>query len=69
MVLIGLIQSNFFENLETKEFPNHVIQVSKQDLLKFETVSFNADQMKRVNLTYSKIDLSNVKCLSKLFDY
>lgn len=64
MVLIGFVQKLFFENLETKEVPNHVIRVSKQDLLKCNFINFHG-KMKGVNLTCSKIDLSNLKWLSK----
>lgn len=66
MVLIGLIQRLFFENLETEEFPSHVIRVSKHDLSNFN--SFNCFQVNGVDLTCSNIDLSNIKCLSKFFE-
>ena len=65
MVLIGLLQKHFFDNLITQKFPNHVIIVRKEDLLNVKQIAcFN---FKVVNLSASKsIDLCNIETLSKL---
>ena len=65
MVLIGLLQKHFFDNLKTQKFPSHVIIVRKEDLLNVKQIEcFN---LKGVNLSASKtIDLSNLETLSKL---
>ena len=65
MVLIGLLQKHFFDNLKTQKFPSHVIIVRKEDLLNIKEIEcFN---LKGVNLSASKtIDLSsNLEPLSK----
>ena len=67
MVLISLIEKYFFKNLETITFPSHVIQVTKQNLLKCESITFY-QQVKGVDLTCSKADLSSLKYLCKLFE-
>ena len=64
MVLIGLLQKHFFDNLKTQKFPSHVIIVRKEDLLTVKQIEcFN---LKGVNLSASKtIGLCNVEKLSK----
>ena len=65
MVLIGLLQKNFFDNLKTQKFPSHVIIVRKEDLLNIQEIE--CYDLKKVNLSASKsIDLSNLEELSKL---
>ena len=65
MVLIGLLQKHFFDNLKYQKFPSHVLIVRKEDLLKIKEIQcFN---LKGVNLSASKtIDLCNLETLSKL---
>ena len=65
MVLFGLLQKHFFDNLKTQKFPSHVIIVRKEDLLNVKEIEcFNS---KGVNLSASKtIHLSNLETLSKL---
>ena len=65
MVLIGLLQKHFLENLKTQKFPTHVIIVRKEDLLNVKQIEcFN---LKGVNLSASKsIDLSNIEKLSTI---
>ena len=55
MVLIGLIQECFFENLNL-ESPNHLIRVSRTNLRNVKSISCYY-VMNGVNLTYSSIDL------------
>ena len=62
MVLIGLLQKNFFE-----KFTCHLISVRKQDLLNVQKVVFNYDEI-GVNLTNESI-LCNVEDLSKIIIY
>ena len=64
MVLIGLLQKHFFDNLKTQKFPSHVIIVRKEDLFNIKEIEcFN---LKGVNLSASKsIYLSNLETLSK----
>ena len=65
MVLIGLLQKHFFDNLETQKFPTHVIIVRKEDLLNIKEIE--CLNLKRLNLSSSKtIDLSKLETLSKL---
>ena len=53
MVLIGLIHECFFENLNnTQELPNHLIRVSRNNLLNVRSISCHY-AMSGVNLTYS----------------
>ena len=65
MLLIGLLQKHFFDNLKTQKFPSHVIIFRKEDLLnvqKIECIYLNG-----VNLSASKtIELSNLETLRKL---
>ena len=65
MVLIGLLQKQFFENLQTKKFPSHVVSSRKQDLLNVQQIDCNYP-FSGVNLTATSIDLSNLETLSKL---
>lgn len=54
MVLIGLIHECFFENLNnTHELPNHMIRVSRNDLLNVRSISCHY-ATSAVNLTYSQ---------------
>ena len=65
MVLIGLLQKHFFDNLKTQKFPSHVIIIRKEDLLKIREIE--CDNLNGVNLSASKtIELSNLETLSKL---
>lgn len=66
MVLICLLLKYFHENITTQQFPNHVIRVSKQDLLKIKRIDFEYN-ISRINLTNSSIDLSKLEYLSKQF--
>lgn len=69
MVLIGLLQKYFFDNLKSEKFPSHVIEVRKKDLLNIKQISlfYSVDEL---NLTdSSSIDLSNIERLSKIFFY
>ena len=64
MVLIGLLQKHFFDNLKTQKFPSHVIIVRKEDLLNVKQIS--CSYFKGVNLSASKaIYLSNLEKLGK----
>ena len=63
MVLIGLLQKHFFDNLQTQKFPSHVIIVRKEDLLNVKQIQ--CYNLKGVNLSASKTtDLSNLETLS-----
>ena len=68
MLLIGLLQMHFFDNLITQKFPSHVIIVRKEDLLNVKRIQcFN---LKGVNLSASKsIDLSNLETLCNFIFY
>ena len=62
MLLIGLLQMHFFDNLKTQKFPSHVIIVRKEDLLNVKKIQ--SFYLKGVNLSASKtIDLSNLETL------
>lgn len=64
IVLIGLLQKHFFDNLRNQKFPSHVIIVRKEDLLNVKEIK--CSDLKGVNLSASKsIDLSNLETLSK----
>ena len=65
MVLIGLLQKQFFQNLQTEKFPSHVIVSRKQDLLEIQGIDFNY-LLSGVNLTATSIDFSNLEELSNL---
>ena len=58
MVLIGLLFKCFIENLSS--FPNHVIHVSKQDVLNIESIEFKQG-FSAVNITTSS---STMNCLN-----
>ena len=63
MVLIGLLQKHFFDNLKTQKYLSHVIIVRKEDLLNIKEIECLI--LKGVNLSASKtIDLSNLETLS-----
>ena len=65
MVLIGLLQKHFFNNLNTQKFPSHVIIVRKEDLLNVKQI--DCSFLKGVNISASKsFDLCNLETLSKL---
>ena len=65
MVLIGLLQKHFFDNLTTQKFPSHVIIVRKEDLLNVKEIQ--CFDLKGVNLSAARtIDLCNLERLSKL---
>ena len=65
MVLIGLLQKDFFDNLKTQKFPSHVIIVRKEDLLNVKDIECYF--FKEVNLsTFKTIQLSNLETLSKI---
>ena len=67
MILIGLFQKLFFDNLKSEKFPSHVIEVRKQDLLDIKeiTLYYAVDGL---NLTdSSSIDLSNLESLGNDF--
>ena len=66
MVLIGLVQKQFFDNLKTEQFPSHVIIVRKRDVLNIQEIACNF-HLSGVNLTARSIDLSNLEILSKLY--
>ena len=64
MVLIGLLQKHFFENLKNQKFPSHVIIVRKEDLLNAKEIE--CFYLKGVHLSASKTkDLSNLETLGK----
>ena len=63
MILIGLLQKQFFDNLKTQKFPSHVIIARKQDILKIQDIS--CTYLKGVNLTSTTIDLSKLERLGK----
>ena len=67
MILIGLLQKCFFENLKSEKFPSHVIEVRKQDLLNIKQIGCNY-HVSEVNLNDSSlIDFSNLEFLCKIF--
>ena len=65
MVLIGLLQKHFFDNLKTEKFPSHVITVRKHDILDVKEIT--CYHLHGVNLSSTTIDLSNLQSLCKLF--
>ena len=66
MILIGLLQKHFFENLKSEKFPSHVISVRKQDLLNIKQIDFFYEA-NEVNLTgLSTIYLSKLESLGKI---
>ena len=64
MVLIGLLLKSFRDNIKAQQFPNHVIRVSKQDLVKIQRIDFEY-QTNSIDLTNSLVDLSKLEYLSK----
>ena len=63
MVLIGLLYKHFIDNLFN--FPNHIMRVCKQDVLKIKEIYFD-HTYSEVNLTSSStIDLSKLLKLCK----
>jgi hypothetical protein len=67
VILIGLLYTRFIENLtSSKDFPpNHIIRVSKQEVLNIEGIDYEYDFI-GVNLTNpSIIYLSNLVHLCK----
>ena len=65
MVLIGLLLKYFFENIQSLQFPNHFIRVSKQALLEIKGIIFKYNYIRAISLTNSSIDLSKLEYLSK----
>ena len=64
MVLIGLLQRDFLDNLKTQKFPSHVIIVRKEDLKNIKDIE--CFYLKGVNLSASQtMHLSNLEKLSK----
>ena len=64
MVLTFLLYKYFINNLSN--FPDHVIHVRKQDVLKIESIYYR-HEFSSVNLTSSStIDLSKLVYISKL---
>ena len=66
MILIGLLQTEFFENLQTEKFPSHMIRSRKQDLLSIQEIVCNY-RLNEVNLTVTSVHFSNLEILSKLY--
>lgn len=64
MVLIGLLLKYLYNNILNQKFPNHVIRVSKKDLLNIKRMDFHYE-ISGINLTNSLIDLSKLEYLSK----
>ena len=63
MVLIGLLYNNFIGNMQN--FPNHVIEVRKQDVSNLFSIVFK-HHYSRINFNSSStIDLNNLFSLSK----
>ena len=68
MVLIGLILNYFYENLtSTTPTPNHVIHISKADIVNIRGIVVNF-HVKGIDLTSkSSIDLSKLEYLRKIY--
>lgn len=64
MILIGLLQKQFFRNLQTEKFPSHMINSRKEDLLKIQAIDCSC-RLSGVNLIARSIDFSNLEELSK----
>ena len=64
MVLMGLLYKRFIQNLMS-DFPNHIINVSKEEVLNIESIRFEYDFI-GVSLTNKSIDLSKLVNLCKL---
>ena len=65
MVLIGLLYKCFCENFTTREFPNQIIHVFKQDLLKIKKLTVEYP-IRGVNLNGSSNYLSKLEHLGKI---
>lgn len=63
---MGLFDKFFFENLNSQKFPSQLISVRKQDLLAIQHISFHYEIDEFYLTNSSKIDLSNLKNLSKI---
>ena len=70
MILIGLLQKHFFENLRSEKFPSHVISVRKQDLLdiRYISLSYNVFGVNLTNKSTKSNYLSNLGRLGKIFN-
>ena len=66
MVLFGLLLKYLCDNITTKQFPNHFIRVSKQDLLIIKGIHFKYENIIGINLSNSLIDLSKLEYLCKI---
>ena len=65
MVLIGLLQKYFFENLQIKKYPCYVIRVCKNEASNIKQINFSY-KVNGGNLTdSSSIHLSNLQSLGK----
>lgn len=64
MVLMGLLYKRFIQNLMS-DFPNHMINVGKEEVLNIESIRFEYDFI-GVSLTNKSIDLSKLVNLCKL---
>ena len=64
MVLTGLLYKCFIDNLLS--FPNHVIHVSKQDVLNIESIDFKHEYSEVNRINSSIIDLSKLEELCKI---
>lgn len=64
MVLTCLLYENFCDNLYHQNFPNQIIHVSKQDILKIKGIDYDYS-VSGINFTNSSIDLSKLLSLSK----
>ena len=66
MILIGLLQKQFFQNLQTEKFPSHMICSRKQDLLNIEKIVCKC-HLSGVNITVTSSNLSYLEELSKRY--
>jgi hypothetical protein len=64
MILIGLLQKQFFQNLQTEKFPSHMICSRKQDLSNIQQIDCKC-HLSGVNLIATSNDLTNLEELSK----
>ena len=64
MVLIGLLERNFLENLSEEKCPNHLIFVSKRDVLNIQEI-YLPIFIRGIKLTYPSIDLSKLEKICK----
>ena len=63
-MLINSIRERFFDHLQTQQYPNHVINIRKQDLLNIKTFSYSGFA-RELNLSNCSTYLSNLETLSK----